>query len=269
MSRLEPALQASRDAGRVAVFPYLTAGYPDDPDCERLLLAAAAAGADGLELGIPFSDPLADGVTLQRASQTALEGGATLERALALIGRLRARLDVPIVPMSYLNPLLAYGFDRFCADAAAAGADGLIVPDVPLEEAEAFRASCSARALDYVYMVAPTSTAARIRAIAANASGMVYCVSLRGVTGARASMNADIGGLLARVRQHTNVPLLVGFGVSRPEHVAALREAGADAVVVASALVDLVERTDPDRREGAVRQFVGDLVAAARGATPV
>jgi tryptophan synthase alpha chain len=269
MSRLEAAFAAARGAGRVAVFPYLTAGYPDDAECERLLLAAASAGADGLELGIPFSDPLADGVTLQRASQTALERGATLARTLALVGRLRAQLEIPIVPMSYLNPLLAYGFDRFCADAAAAGVDGLIVPDVPPEEAEAFGASCAAHGLDYVYMVAPTRTDDRIRAIAARASGFVYCVSLRGVTGARASMSGDVADLLARVRRHTRVPLLVGFGVARPEHVAALREAGADAVVVASALVDLVDRTPPDQREESVRRFVGDLVDAARGATPV
>jgi len=263
VSRLAEALAATRAAGRVAVFPYLTAGYPDEGACERLLVAAARAGATGLEIGIPFSDPLADGVTLQRASHAALEGGATLGRALELVARVERQAHLPIVLMSYVNPLLAYDFERFADEAARSGVDGLIVPDVPPEEADPLRAACVAHGIDYVYMLAPTSTNDRIRMVAGRGGGFLYCVSLLGVTGARASVSGGVGKLLARIRRLTTLPLLVGFGVAKPEHVAALAEAGADAVVVASALVDLVDATAPAEREAAVTRFVADLVSAA------
>ena len=262
MSRLEAALDRARTERRVALFPYLTAGYPDESACEELLLAAAESGADGLEIGIPFSDPLADGVTLQRASQAALAGGANLGRALSLAGRLRARVELPIVFMSYLNPLLRYGFERFAKDAAQCGVDGLIVPDVPPEEAEAFQSSCAAHGIHYVYMLAPTSTDERMAAVAARASGFIYCVALVGVTGARTSVASGLSEFLDRIRRHTSLPLLVGFGVSSAEHVRAIRAAGADAVVVASALVDRVDAANPDERRGTVSRFVRDLASA-------
>ncbi len=267
MNRLDAALRRVREQDRLALFPYLTAGYPDDLSCEELLMAAVESGADGLELGIPFSDPLADGVTLQRASYRALQRGATLGRALDLAHRLSARSDVPLVFMSYLNPLLAYGFERFTREAAAAGVNGLIVPDVPVEEAEPFQTACSAAGIHYIYMLAPTSTLARIRAVAERASGFVYCVALVGVTGARSTISGDLATFLGCVRQHVSLPLLVGFGVSRPEHVRTVREAGADAAVVASALVDQIDASPEGERIETVRRFVGSLAEAARGRT--
>lgn len=159
--------------------------------------------------------------------------------------------------------ILAYGFGRFTTDAAAAGVDALIVPDVPPEEAAPYQQACQARVIDYIFMLAPTSTDQRIRAVAERASGFIYCVSLIGVTGARAEVSSTLGDFLGRIKACTDLPLLVGFGVSRPEHVRAVREAGADAVVVASALVDLVDAAAPDARAFAVRRFVSEVKQAA------
>jgi tryptophan synthase alpha chain len=263
VSRLSSLFERTRRERTLALFPYLTAGFPDDAACEELLVAAAASGAAGLEVGIPFSDPLADGVTLQRASQAALSGGATLQRALDLAARVNRRANVPIVFMSYLNPLLAYGFERFCAAAAAAGVDGLIVPDVPLEEADSFQREAAVHGIDYIYMLAPTSTRERVRAVAERATGFIYCVALVGVTGARSAVADGLEEFLAAIRLDTTLPLLVGFGISKPEHVRRVQRAGADAVVVASALVDLVERTEDSEKVQAVRGFVRDLQLAA------
>ena len=262
-NRLDATFARLRQAGELGLFPYLTAGYPDLKTCATLLDAIAESGADGLELGIPFSDPLADGVTLQRASARALEGGVTLKDALDLVRELRRRHQLPVVVMSYLNPLLAYGLPRLCQDAAAAGVDGFIVPDLSLEEAPAFQAACATAGLHYVYMVAPTSGDDRLTNVGGRVGGFVYCVALVGTTGARTSLSDELPEFLATVRERVSAPLVVGFGISTPAHVAGL-VGKADGVIVASALADLIEHTEPERVEEAVRAAVRELKAATR-----
>ena len=262
-NRLNATFARLRAAGELGLFPYLTAGYPDLKTSATLLDAIAESGADGLELGIPFSDPLADGVTLQRASAKALEANVSLRDALGLVRGLRQRHQLPVVVMSYLNPLLAYGLPQLCQDAAEAGVDGFIVPDLSLEEAPAFQAACASAGLHYVYMVAPTSGEDRLTNVGGRAGGFVYCVALVGTTGARSNMSSDLPEFLTRVRERVSAPLVVGFGISTPAHVAAL--AGkADGAIVASALADLIERTEPERVEDAVRAAVRELKDATR-----
>lgn len=269
MSRFAPAFTALRERGELALLPYLTAGFPDVATSEGLARAALEAGADGFEIGVPFSDPLADGATQQRANARALEGGATLDTALNLARFIRAAApDVPIALMSYFNPLLRRG-ERAIADAlAAAGADGLIVPDLPAEESRELDAALLARGLDLVPLLAPTSGDERVRLVAGGARGFVYCVSLVGVTGARQAMSNALGPFLARVRRATSAPLVVGFGISQPEHVQNLVLLGADGAIVASALTDLVEGGgDP----AAARDYLRGMKAATvkRGAVAV
>ena len=261
--RLDATFARLRASGELGLFPYLMAGYPDLPTCATLLDAVADSGADGIELGIPFSDPLADGVTLQRAGARALEQGVTLKDALDLVRGLRARHQLPVVVMSYLNPLLAYGLPRLATDAAAAGVDGFIVPDLSLEEAPAFQAACASAGLHYVYLVAPTSGEDRLTSIGGRASGFVYCVALVGTTGARASLSDELPQFLATVRERVAAPLVVGFGISTPAHVAAL-VGKADGAIVASALADLIERTEPEHVEDAIRAAVRELKGATR-----
>jgi tryptophan synthase alpha chain len=223
--------------------------------------AAVAAGAGLLEVGIPFSDPLADGPTVQRAGQEALRDGMTTTRALELVAELHARVDVPLVPMTYAGPVMAYGERRFCAAAAAAGAAGLIVPDVPADESGELAAGCSEHGLDLVPLLAPTSADERIALACERAGGFVYLVSVAGTTGARASLSDRVGPLAARVRAHTDLPLLVGFGISTPDHVRAVLAAGADGVVVGSRAIEVADEGGPE----ALREFVAGLVAAAAG----
>ena len=264
-NRLDATFAALRDEGRLGLFPYLTAGYPDRATCARLLEVMATSGADGLELGIPFSDPLADGVTMQRASARALEQGVTLDDALDLVAGLRKRHSLPEVMMSYLNPLLAYGLERLTRDAAEAGVDGFIVPDMPLEEAEAFQAVCAERGLHYIYMLAPTSDEARIQAVGARASGFIYCVALIGTTGARQQLSSDLGPLVERARAATATPLVAGFGISTAQHVAGL-VGTVDGAIVSSAIADRIERAAPDQVDAIVATFVRELRAATGGA---
>ena len=262
MSRIAERLAERRAAGRLALMPYITAGYPDVETTVELAVALAGAGADLLELGIPFSDPLADGVTVQRASFAALESGVTPRVCLDIARRIRARSDVPLLFMGYYNPFLRYGLDAFAEDSARAGIDGLIVPDLPPEESADLRAALGARGLDLIHLLAPTSTDERIGLVARTATGFVYCASLAGVTGARSELSADLPAFLERVRRQTDLPLCVGFGISRPEHVAAL--AGlADGAIVGSALVALVERTAPEARVSEAARFLAELREAA------
>ncbi|MCC6173665.1 MAG: tryptophan synthase subunit alpha [Chloroflexi bacterium] len=263
-NRLDTTFARLAAAGEPGLFPYLTAGFPDRATCARLLDVMASNGADGFELGIPFSDPLADGVTLQRASARALEHGVTLADAFDLVRGLRRRHSQPVVVMSYVNPLLAYGLERLCPDAAAAGIDGFIVPDLPFEESGEFQRRCEESGLRYVCMVAPTSDDARLAQVGRRAAGFVYCVALVGVTGARRDLNESLPAFLGRVRHQIRAPLVVGFGISTPAHVAAL--AGqADGVIVASALADLIERTPPEKVAAAVGSYIAEMKRATRG----
>jgi tryptophan synthase alpha chain len=257
--------ERSRPAGRLALLPYVMAGYPTVDSTVELLLGLEAAGADGFELGVPFSDPIADGPTIQAASQVALHNGMTPPRAIELLAEARRRgLLGPVALMGYLNPIVRQGVERYCAAAAAAGADGLIVPDAPPDEADELERACRGRGLDLVQFVAPTSSPARIELAARAARGFVYVVSLTGVTGARAELAAGLDALLARVRAATTTPVVVGFGISRPEHLAHLR-GRCDGAIVASALINRLDagRADPVAAGAA---FLRELRAGADGA---
>jgi tryptophan synthase alpha chain len=246
----------------LALFPYLTAGFPDPESSGHMVEAIVQGGADGIEIGIPFSDPMADGLTLQRANQKALSQGATTLTALHLAGHARRLSDrLAINFMSYYNPVLAFGEAAFCRAAAEAGADALIVPDLPPEESAPLRAACGEAGLAYIFMLSPNSTPERVRLVAEMASGFIYCVSLVGVTGARDQLASDVGEFLARVRAATSVPLVVGFGISRPEHVHALR-GRADGVIVGGALADVIESAPALRRAATVQAWVQELKAA-------
>jgi tryptophan synthase alpha chain len=263
MNRLDETFARLRASGELALIPYLMTGHPDPASCGELLTCLAESGADAIELGVPFSDPLADGPTIQRAGAQALARGGSLAMALDLVRGLRARRSTPTVVMTYFNLLLAFGLERFAHEAQAAGLDGLIVADLPLDEAEPVRRIGLEHDLHLVQLVAPTSTDARLAETARMASGFIYCVALVGVTGARARLADELPGFLRRVRAACPQPLVVGFGISGPEHVAAVR-GQADGVVVASALVDLIESTPPDRRRAAVAEYVRALKEATR-----
>ena len=256
--RVERALRAARGRGRLGFVPFLVAGDPDLEATARLAGALARAGADVLELGVPFSDPLADGPTIQRATERALASGTDLAAVLRALPAIRAAAGVPVVLFGYANPFLRYGAARFAADAAAAGADGVLVTDLPPEEAAPLADPCRARGLATVFLAAPTSTESRLDAVCAAASGFVYLVSRAGVTGAREELAEGIRALADRVRAHTALPVAVGFGVSRPEHVAALRGT-ADAFVVGSAIVERI--ADGVDARG-IESFAEGLVAA-------
>ena len=259
MSRIAATFARLRSVGRIALMPYLMIGFPERDSALALVPALEAAGADMFELGVPFSDPLADGATIQRAAQQALANGVRLPFCLETVAALRAHgVRAPLVLMGYINPFLQYGLERLTVDAAAAGADGLIVPDLPPEEAGACHAACRAAGLDLIFFVAPTTPDERIAQIARLASGFLYCVSLTGVTGARRELWAGLPAFLARVRRHTDLPLVVGFGISRPEHV---RQAGthADGVIVGSALINAIESLPPEQCVAGTAAFLRQL----------
>lgn len=249
----------------MALVGWQTVGYPSIDESRGLVAALIDGGFDLIELGVPFSDPQADGTTIQRASFEALRQGATLTVALDTVRTLRAEgVTAPLIFMSYYNPLLSRGLERFAADAREAGVDGLIVPDLPAEEFDELIAALDPVGIDVIFLVAPTTPDERLRAIASRARGFVYCVSLTGVTGARQALPEDFPQYLARVRSFTDLPLAVGFGVSRPEHVATLRGV-ADIAIIASAIIDRMDRADPSERAASLRDFASELRAAADG----
>jgi tryptophan synthase alpha chain len=240
-SRISATFTRLQASGSLALNGWQTVGYPDPDATERLVPVLLAGGFDLIELGVPFSDPMADGVTIQRASQRALDNGTSLKHCFETVRRLRrGGVEAPLVFLSYYNPILTFGLERFAAAAADAGLDGLIVPDLPAEQSDDLVRALDPVGVDPIFLVAPTSTEDRLRAVAARARGFVYCVALTGVTGARATLPDSLPAYLDRVRQVTQLPLAVGFGISRPEHVAALR-GKADAAIVASAIIDLME----------------------------
>jgi tryptophan synthase alpha chain len=266
VSRIGEVLARCRKDGRMAFIAFVTVGYPDVDATLRLVPALVAGGADMVELGVPFSDPLAEGTTIQRSSYHALQQGVTPAVCLEVVKQLREQgVAIPLLLMGYYNPILAYGIDKFARDAAAAGADGLILVDLPPEEAAGVQTACADRGLDLIYLLAPTSSDERIALVAGRANGFVYCVSLTGVTGARGEIPPGLREFLARVRAHTSLPLAVGFGISRREHVRAVGELGADAAVIGSAIIDLIDRTPAEEREERVREYV-EVVTGRREA---
>jgi tryptophan synthase alpha chain len=257
VSRIAATFTRLRSQQRLALIVYLTVGYPRLDVTPSLVEAAADSGADGIELGIPFSDPLADGRTIQAASQQALKGGVTVARALEAAGAARKKTDVPLLFMTYLNPILAFGLERFCQAASAAGVDGLIVPDLPAAESADLRRAAGASQIDLVFFVAPTSSEAGIMAACQAATGFIYCIAVTGVTGARAELDPALLPLIETVRRHTTLPVVVGFGISRAEHLKAL-EGRADGVIVASALLDAIAQS-PDEPVPALKAFLTGL----------
>ncbi len=241
MSRLDATFAALRARGARALVPYFTAGDPSLATTAKLMLEASRQGADVIELGVPFSDPLADGPVIQRATQRALAAGVTLPRVLEMVRELRGDLTTPLVFMIYYNPILAFGLKAFCRTAAEVGVDGVLVIDLPPEEAGPLHAEADPLGLDVVHFVAPTTPPARMRMIARASRGFIYLVSLTGVTGERASLPPDLTGLLRTLRGATTKPVCVGFGISTPEQAALVGE-HADGVIVGSAIVRLIER---------------------------
>jgi tryptophan synthase alpha chain len=254
-------LSASGELGLVA---YVTAGDPSLEGSEKIVLAAAQAGADVIELGVPFSDPLADGPTIQRASERALRSGTTLAGVIDLVRRLRAHTEVPLVLFSYFNPILQMGLVKFAEKAAAAGADGVLATDLTTEEAVEYKQIMHARGLDTIFLGAPTSTDARLAEIAKFSTGFLYLISRTGVTGAREALPEDLPALVRRTRRFTPLPIAVGFGISLPAHVSVLGGI-ADAAVVGSALVSEIEKSkNADEAADSVAQLVRKLKDAAR-----
>ena len=261
VARIRAVFDAAKAEGQAVFIPYITVGHPDVRTEQEVVPALVAAGAGIVELGIPFSDPLADGPVIQRSTQTALANGITLDKCLDAVHDLRrAGVTAPIVFLGYANPIVQKGEEAFAAACAKAGADGVIVVDLPPEEAGALRAACDRHGVALIAMLAPTSTDKRIEQVAALATGFVYCVGQVGITGARESLADDLAAFLDRVRAKVSVPIAVGFGISRPEHVAAVGKM-ADGVAVGSALVRRLEVLPPaERADGAaalVRWLMG------------
>jgi tryptophan synthase alpha chain len=241
VSRLADTFATLRAGGRKALIPFVMGGDPSMRATEGFLARFADTGADVLEVGVPFSDPIADGPVNERAAHRALRVGATLRGILDMAARVRRRVQQPMVLLSYYNPILQFGLEAFCGQAVEAGVDGVVIPDLPPDEGMPFATAATAVGLDPIFLAAPTSTDVRLAQVAAASRGFIYCVSLTGVTGVRSNVSADVGGLVVRLRRHTALPVCVGFGVSTPEqafYVASI----ADGVIVGSAIVSIVER---------------------------
>jgi tryptophan synthase alpha chain len=248
--------------GHAALMPYFPLCFPDAQTSLDVIAALSEAGADAFEIGLSFSDPLADGPVIQHATQVALEQGITVKRSLEMMAELRLRgVTQPLLVMGYVNPILAYGLERFVTEAAIAGADGFIVPDLPPEEAGDLDRLCRARELGLIYFLAPTSTDDRVKWVAAQAQGFIYLVSLAGVTGARSQLADGLSDFVGRIRRATSTPLAIGFGVSTPEQAGEVSRI-ADGVIVGSALVQIVDRA-ADKPQAAA-QFIRQLKAAMR-----
>lgn len=258
-SRITEAFVRARKGGRTALAPFVTVGYPTVHLSVEVVKAVVAAGADVVELGVPFSDPLAEGPTIQKSSFHALSQGVTPATCIDAARRLRsAGVKVPLVLMGYYNPILSYGPARFCSDAAGAGVDGLIVADLPTEESGPLRGTARDHGLDLVPLLALTSTEARVAAACEGAAGFVYCVSVLGVTGARAVMSARVRGLVGMVRRHTQLPVAVGFGISTAAHVIDAGEF-ADGAAVGSALIDTIGAGLAEGAPARARAFITEL----------
>ncbi|HMD63157.1 MAG TPA: tryptophan synthase subunit alpha [Stellaceae bacterium] len=268
MSRIEQRFVALRAAGRAGLVTYLTAGDPDPDTSARLFAGLAAAGADLIEIGMPFSDPMADGPVIQEAGQRALKQGMTLRRTLALVRELRGADDAtPIVLMGYYNPIYRYGAERFAHDAVAAGVDGVIVVDLPPEEDAELTAPAHAARLDVVRLATPTSDDRRLPSIVAHASGFIYYVAIAGITGTRSADAASVAAAVTRLRRFTDLPVAVGFGIRTPEQAAEVARA-ADAAVVGSSLVQrLALNLNPDNtaKPGLIDAVLTDVRALAAG----
>jgi tryptophan synthase alpha chain len=263
LNKIELLFNELGSSGRSALIPYVMAGHPSESATVEIIKALAEAGASLVELGIPFSDPLADGATIQHASQKALDNGMNTDKAFAIVNKARESTGIPIVVMTYYNIVLSYGLDRFAETAGRAGVSGAIIPDLPPEEAEDWIAAAANSSLATIFLVAPTSPDNRITAAADVSTGFVYCVSLTGVTGGRSALSEGVTEFLRRVRSLTDKPLAVGFGVSTPEQASFLSRL-ADGVIVGSALVDTIDSAITGRSSQAAAEFVKNMRAGMR-----
>lgn len=272
MSRIAARFATLKAEGRGALIPFLEAWDPDPATSMEILRGMPAAGADLIEIGCPFTDPMADGPTVQLAGRRALNAGATMAHTLAMVREFRTENnEIPIILMGYLNPILSYGPARFCTDAAASGVDGLIIVDLPSEEADLMADDAAKNGLDIIRLVAPTTDEARLPLVLAGSSGFVYYVSITGVTGTRTASGAELADAIPRIRKFTNLPIAVGFGVRSPAQAAAAVEA-ADAAVVASALIDgMVASLTPEGKAGpdSVRVVLDQVRALAEAVRSV
>jgi tryptophan synthase alpha chain len=265
--RIEATFARLKNEGRTGFIAFLTVGYPDVESTLELVPALIEGGADMIELGIPFSDPLAEGPTIQRSSFKALQNGVTPRICLDVAAKLRAQgVEAPFVPMGYYNPILAYGLDAFVRDAASVGVDGLIMVDLPPEESGVVREACLANGIRLIYLLAPTSTDERIKLAAGLGSGFLYCVSLTGVTGARDELSPDLESFVARVRRQTDLPIAVGFGISQRKHFQAVGRI-ADAAVIGSAIIDEADRVGPSEQAARLREYAEVVTGRRRAAT--
>lgn len=272
MSRISEKFKELRQKNRIAFVSYITAGDPTLDTTVDIALQLEESGADIIELGVPFSDPMADGPAIQLASERALVGGATLAGVLDTVRAIRKKSNVPIILFGYYNPFFKYGLERVVKDAAEAGADGFLIVDLPPEEAGELKTHTDKAGLDIVFLLAPTSTSERIGLVAENASGFVYLVSVTGVTGERPEMDYSLEGLTDEIRQSTGLPVGIGFGISSPEQVSRL-SGYADAVIVGSAIVRIIEKYGSEKKKllNELSGFVSGLSAACgrnNGASP-
>ena len=258
---IQQRFQKLQSEGRCALMPFLMAGDPDLTQTRSTLLALEAAGADMIELGIPYSDPLADGPVIQAAASRALGSGTTPGRVLEMLQSLKGELSIPVILFTYSNPLLNRGMENFCRDAAAAGAAGLVVPDLPLEEAEKLSAIAEAAGLDLVLLVAPTTPSDRMGRISLASRGFTYLVSVTGVTGVRTTLENRVATLVQQLKGMGPTPVAVGFGISGPEQARQVRDWGADGAIVGSALVKVMAESHSQQGDiaAAAGQFCGQL----------
>ncbi|MBU0506212.1 MAG: tryptophan synthase subunit alpha [bacterium] len=240
-SRITDKLNKIKEEGSKAFIPFITAGYPCLEETEKLILNFAKWGCSVIELGVPFSDPMADGPVIQKANDQALENGVTLEQIIALVKKVRQKTQVPILLMGYYNPLFQYGLDRFAKDAHDAGVDGVLIVDLPVEEVMPLKEAIGEFPIDIIYLLTPTSSESRIKLVAGQGSGFVYYVSYTGITGDKSFKPSEVKKQIKRIRKHITLPINIGFGISTPEHVAQLAPV-ADGVVVGSALIKIIEK---------------------------
>ncbi|OKH16034.1 tryptophan synthase subunit alpha [[Limnothrix rosea] IAM M-220] len=262
MTSVSEHFQSLRQAGQCALIPFITAGDPDLETTEKAIKILDESGADFIELGVPYSDPLADGPTIQAAATRALSRGVTLENVLGIVKRVSPTITAPIILFTYYNPIFYRGVAAFMQQVAAAGVKGLVIPDLPLEESDAVLAAATANSLELTLLVAPTSPNERIEAIAKASQGFIYLVSVTGVTGARTSVASRVEELLPKLRAVTDKPVGVGFGVSDPDQAKLLRDWGADGVIVGSAIVKRLASGTPAEGLQAVKEFCESLKGA-------
>jgi tryptophan synthase alpha chain len=261
-TRIDRRMAKLKTEGRPALVTYFMGGDPDYATSLSIMKALPKAGSDIIELGVPFSDPMADGATVQATSQKALDQGTTLGDCFELARQARAKgIETPILLMGYANPFYQYGPERLAEKLAEVGIDGIIIPDLPTEESEEFQGPLRAHGRDLIFLLAPTSTERRIEEVAERATGFIYCVSLRGVTGARSILSPELPAYIKRVRERTKTPLAIGFGISTPEHVAQAASL-ADGVVVASALLNRLDELPLDQQTTGAAEFIKPLAAA-------